>query len=79
MCEICGYTPCLNRCPNAEEVYPVCTCTQCGSGIYAGDRFWESPDGPICEACLDDMSCETLLAIMGEEMQEAKEEEYERE
>lgn len=75
MCEVCRRTQCASGCPNAPDPVPLHKCIECGSGIYAGDRYWEGPDGPVCESCMEDMSYETLLAIFGEEMKEAKEEE----
>jgi hypothetical protein len=48
----------------------------CGCGIYRGDKYWDSPDGAICSACVKDMSAEEILEILGEELKEAKGEEW---
>lgn len=58
MCAECGMNPCHPRCPNAPEPVPVHECVKCGYGILAGDKFWDSPEGKICEECVDDMSAE---------------------
>ena len=76
MCALCQKIPCDSRCPNATDPLPVCTCGECGDGIYAGDRYWDSPQGLICESCLEDMAAETILAIVGEETKIAKEEQH---
>ena len=62
MCAECGMNPCHPRCPNAPEPVPVHECVKCGYGILAGDKFWDSPEGKICEECVDDMSAEELSA-----------------
>lgn len=49
MCAECGMNPCHPRCPNAPEPVPVHECVKCGYGILAGDKFWDSPEGKICE------------------------------
>lgn len=76
MCSVCRQTPCNPSCPNAPEPIPVHTCVECGFGIYAGDKFWDSPNGPVCEDCLDDMAAETILTMLGESVETAEVEEY---
>ena len=49
MCAECGMNPCHPRCPNAPEPVPIHECVKCGYGILAGDKFWDSPEGKICE------------------------------
>ena len=49
MCAECGMNPCHPRCPNAPEPVPVHECVKCGYGIMVGDKFWDSPEGKICE------------------------------
>ena len=49
MCAECGMNPCHPRCPNAPEPVPIYECVKCGYGILAGDKFWDSPEGKICE------------------------------
>ena len=50
-------------------------CVKCGYGILAGDKFWDSPEGKICEECVDDMSEEEILKLCGESLTEAEKEE----
>lgn len=68
MCAECGMNPCHPRCPNAPEPVPVHECVKCGYGILAGDKFWDSPKGKICEECVDDMSAEEILKLCGESL-----------
>ena len=70
MCAECGMNPCHPRCPNAPEPVPVHECVKCGYGILAGDKFWDSPEGKICEECVDDMSAEEILKLCGESLTE---------
>lgn len=72
MCEICRQTPCDSRCPNASEPKPVASCVKCGEGIYEGDEFFDSLDGPICEDCMEDMSYSEILEVIGEKMKVAE-------
>lgn len=72
MCEICRQTPCNSRCPNAPETEPVEKCLKCGDGIYQGDGYFDGPDGPICENCMEDMSYSEVLEIIGEKMKVAE-------
>ena len=44
-------------------------------GILVGDKFWDSPEGKICEECVDDMSAEEILKLCGESLTEAEKEE----
>ena len=68
MCALCRQTPCDPRCPNAEEPKPAKICTQCGDGIPSGEWYYDSPQGPICYGCIDDMSAQEILTILGEGM-----------
>ena len=72
MCAECGMNPCHPRCPNAPEPVPV---HECGYGILAGEKFWDSPEGKICEECVEDMSAEEILKLCGESLTEAEKEE----
>ena len=72
MCAECGMNPCHPRCPNAPEPVPVHECVKCGYGILVGDKFWDSPEGKICEECVDDMSAEEILKLCGESLTEAE-------
>lgn len=75
ICAECGMNPCHPRCPNAPEPVPVHECVKCGYGILVGDKFWDSPEGKICEECVDDMSAEEILKLCGESLTEAEKEE----
>lgn len=72
MCAEFGMNPCHPRCPNAPEPVPVHECVKCGYGILVGDKFWDSPEGKICEECVDDMSAEEILKLCGESLTEAE-------
>lgn len=71
----CGMNPCHPRCPNAPEPVPVHECVKCGYGILVGEKFWDSPEGKICEECVEDMSAEEILKLCGESLTEAEKEE----
>lgn len=47
-------------------------CLKCGDGIYQGDGYFDGPDGPICENCMEDMSYSEVLEIIGEKMKVAE-------
>lgn len=75
MCSVCMSNPCHPRCPNAPEPEPVYTCNKCGYGIFDGDKFFDGPEGYICEECLDDMTTDEILEMFGEKLQTAQKEE----
>ncbi|PWM78363.1 MAG: hypothetical protein DBY41_08860 [Clostridium sp.] len=75
MCSVCMSNPCHPRCPNAPEPEPVYTCNKCGYGIFDGDKFFDGPEGYICEECLDDMTSDEILEMFGEKLQTAQKEE----
>ena len=53
MCEICHRSPCLPRCPNAEE--PVAAkCCNCGRDIYEGEDAFNINGDIYCEDCIND-------------------------
>lgn len=72
MCEMCRQIPCASRCPNAPEPKPTAVCHRCGEGIYEGTEYFESPAGPICKDCMEDMNYSEILKIVGEEMKVAE-------
>lgn len=76
MCALCRKNPCDFRCPNAPDPEPIHECVLCGEGIFSGDRYWESPEGPICNNCLGEMNGREVLEKIGEDMKEAREEEW---
>lgn len=75
MCEICRSTPCLSRCPNAAEPVPVYECSRCGYGIFEGDKYYDSPEGYICEDCIEDMTVDEFMNLTGDKFSTAKKEE----
>lgn len=75
MCSMCMMTPCHPRCPNTPEPKPVYECERCGYGIFAGDKYYDSPEGYICKDCIDDMTVTEFMELVGEEFSTAEEEE----
>lgn len=75
MCSMCMSSPCNSRCPNAPEPISVFLCRKCGFGIFEGEKYFESEEGPICEDCLSEMSAEEYLEFIGETVIVAKKEE----
>ena len=71
MCCVCMSNPCHPRCPNAPEPKLVYICGRCGYGIFEGDKFFEGPDGYVCEECLEDMTVEQILEMLGENLRTA--------
>lgn len=49
MCAVCRKNPCDSRCPNAEEPKSVYTCEWCEEPIYEGDKYMDTPEGPVCK------------------------------
>lgn len=68
MCELCRQYPCHPLCPNAPEPKLVKECCKCDEGIYQGDEYLSTPDGFICKDCLEDLSVDEWLEIMGESL-----------
>ena len=66
MCDLCMHSPHLTGCPNAPGPIPVFECRCCGKGIFNGDKYHESYQGPLCEECLEDMTALELLEYEGE-------------
>ena len=71
MCCECMSNPCHPRCPNAPEPKPVYICSKCGYGIFEGDKFLDGSDGYICKECLDDMTADEILEMLGEDFRTA--------
>lgn len=68
MCSYCLTSPCHPRCPNAPEPVPKYVCSECGEGIFEGDKFFENGKKTICEYCLEDMTVEEILELFDEEL-----------
>lgn len=75
MCSMCLSIPCHPRCPNAPESVAVHRCYKCGVGIFEGEKYLDSSKGQICEDCLDDMTVEEWLELLGESLAIAEKEE----
>lgn len=71
MCVLCRSYPCVSGCPNAKEPEPEHECSGCGYGIFEGDRFLQIGTKYYCEQCLDNMTAETLLDMVGYELETA--------
>ena len=54
MCAVCRKNPCDSRCPNAEEPKSIYTCEWCKEPIYEGDKYMNTPEGPVCKDCIED-------------------------
>ena len=72
MCSLCRMYPCDRRCPNALDLRPVAWCKTCGEGIFEGDKYFEDLNGEICKECMDDMSAEEILELLGEKFKVAE-------
>lgn len=66
MCSICLKNPCDNRCPNAPEPKALLICSECGTGIFEGEKFYDGYNGPVCMDCLEDMTVSELVELFGE-------------
>lgn len=71
MCSICKKYPCDSRCPNAEEEKPVMVCSECRADIFKGDKYFETPSGPVCMDCLEGMTVGEILDLVGEGLSKA--------
>lgn len=76
MCSVCLQNPCDSRCPNAPEPDPIYECDKCGCGIFQGEKFFDGPDGYICKKCIDEMTAEEILEMIGENFRTAEKEEW---
>lgn len=68
MCRICGQIPCHSRCPNSLEPVPKYRCCECGEGIYENDKYFDGPEGYICEECMDNKMAKEVLILCGEKL-----------
>ena len=66
VCAMCGSNPCVSRCPNAPEPKAVHTCIKCKEGITDGEKYYDSPKGPVCEYCIEDMTVSEFMELIGE-------------
>ncbi len=75
MCSICMSVPCHPRCPNAPEPVAVFSCCKCGDGIQAGGKYYNSPEGYMCEECIEDMTAGEFMRIIRETFSTVEKEE----
>lgn len=75
MCAMCGSYPCVSRCPNALEPVAVFCCCKCGDGIQDGGKYYDSPEGYVCEDCIGDMTAGEFMELTGETFSTAEKEE----
>lgn len=75
MCSMCLSTPCHPRCPNAKEPVPVLECAMCHEGIFEGEEYLETEDGPMCKDCVEGLSVADFMELVGEEFSTAEKEE----
>lgn len=75
MCDLCLSIPCHPRCPNAPEPAAVYSCCECGGGIQNGGKYYDSPEGYICEDCIEDMTVREFMELIGETFSTAEKEE----
>lgn len=75
MCSLCLQYPCSSGCPNAPEPEPIYVCDRCGYGIFEGEKFFDSPDGYICEDCIKEMTVADFMELTGNEFRTAEKEE----
>lgn len=73
MCSVCFHDPCSAACPNAPEALPEKKCISCGDGIFFGEKYYDSENGPICKGCLMEISGLELLELAGEKLLEENE------
>lgn len=71
MCSVCRMIPCHPRCPNAPEPVAKYKCCGCGKGIYEGDKFFDGPEGYVCEYCIDNMTAREVLELLDENLKTA--------
>ena len=60
--------------PEAQAPPAVCVCHGCGENIVPGDHYITVDGVNYCEYCLEDMTCEKLIRLLGFDWKEAREE-----
>ena len=75
MCSMCLSTPCHPRCPNAPGPVPVLECAACHEGIFEGEKYLKTEEGPMCEDCVEELSVTDLMELVGVEFSTAEKEE----
>lgn len=75
MCSLCRQIPCHPRCPNAPEPVPIMRCSECGEGIFEGDKYYDTGNGGVCKNCIEDMTAKEFMELIGEKFSTAEKEE----
>ena len=74
MCEICGRSPCVPRCPNYLPHKTKRQCSVCGCGIFGGEEYIENCDGEYMHyGCVQGIR--QLLDWLGYDITECNEDE----
>lgn len=75
MCSLCRQIPCHPRCPNVPEPVPIMRCSECGEGIFEGDKYYNTGNGGVCKYCIEDMTAKEFMELIGEIFSTAEKEE----
>ena len=70
MCDLCYSNPHLPGCPNAPEPKHGYKCSYCGGGIVEGEYFYDIDGRLYHDDCLDEMSREEILELVGIDKEE---------
>ena len=73
MCDVCVYTPCLSRCPNAPKPPVIEVCSGCMEDIVLGEDYYQSSDIIICSRCVFDMTGLQALEFVGADQETSEE------
>ena len=71
MCDLCYSNPHLPGCPNAPEPKHGYKCSYCGGEIVEGEYFYDIDGRLYHDDCLDEMSREKILELVGIDKEEA--------
>jgi hypothetical protein len=47
-------------------------CSECGTGIFEGEKFYDGYNGPVCMDCLEDMTVSEMVELLGEKLTTAE-------
>ena len=53
----------------------IYTCEWCEEPIYEGDKYMDTPEGPVCKECIEGMSATEFCELIGESFKTAEKEE----
>ncbi len=74
MCMYCRSIPHLQGCPEAPEPEPLYVCSICDKGIFEGEKYYDSPNGCVCESCIDSMTASEFMELTEERLSTAERE-----